>query len=199
MSEKNVVSIANVLIYSEDIFSAQGLTTLIKFYRPSLRISHIASPQEAYAANSNKVRFVVAVATQATNLMSLMNTMQYLRDAKPDLPCLVLSDALDPVLPALMPDVPTLCLNTPIRHIYESISRLLSRKGAASPHYSALPLLTQRQREVLCLLASGASAQDVSAELGISLKTAYVHRRDILMRLNISPNYYRGVFSGRLS
>ncbi|MDN2485651.1 LuxR C-terminal-related transcriptional regulator [Kosakonia sacchari] len=199
MSEKKAISIANVLIYSEDVFSTLGLTTLIKFYRPSLRISHIASPQDAYEANSNKVRFVIAVATQTTNLMSLMNTMQFLREAKPDLPCLLLSDDLDPVLPALMPDIPTLCLNTPIRHIYESISRLLSRKGAASPRYSALPLLTHRQREVLCLLASGASAQDVSTELGISLKTAYVHRRDILMRLNISPSYYRGVFTGRLS
>ncbi|WP_342323939.1 helix-turn-helix transcriptional regulator [Kosakonia sp. BYX6] len=199
MSGKSSVTTANVLIYSEDIFSARGLINLIKLYRPNLRVSHIRSVEEASLAVSGKVRIMVAVATQATNLMSLMQTMQHLRGTCQDLPCLVLCEDLNPVLPALLPDVPTLGLNSPIRQVFETVTGLLSKKGAKQQALSALPLLTQRQREVLCLLASGSSAQEVSSTLGISLKTAYVHRRDILTRLNICPSYYRGVFTGRLS
>lgn len=199
MNLKSSVNTANVLIYSEDHFSAMGLITLIKLYRPNLRVSHIRSVEEASLAVSGKLRVLVAVATQATNLMSLMQTMQCLRETKEELPCLLLSEDLNPVLPALLPDIPTLGLDSPIRTIFESITGLMSKKGAKRQKLVELPLLTQRQREVLCLLASGSSAQEVSSVLGISLKTAYVHRRDILTRLNICPSYYRGVFTARLS
>lgn len=199
MSLKSSVSTANVLIYSEDHFSAMGLITLIKLYRPNLRVSYISSLEEASRATGSKLRILVAVATQATNLMSLMQTTHYLRELKEGLPCLLLCEDFDPVLPALLPDMLRLSLNAPIRTVFESITGLMSKKRAKQQDLSVLPLLTHRQREVLCLLASGSSAQEVSSTLGISLKTAYVHRRDILTRLNIGPNYYRGVFTGRLT
>lgn len=199
MSLKSSVSNANVLIYSEDHFSAMGLITLIKLYRPNLRVSYISSLEEASRATGSKLRILVAVATQATNLMSLMQTTHYLRELKEGLPCLLLCEDFDPVLPALLPDMLRLSLNAPIRTVFESITSLMSKKRAKPQELSVLPLLTHRQREVLCLLASGSSAQEVSSTLGISLKTAYVHRRDILTRLNIGPSYYRGVFTGRLA
>ena len=199
MAVKTTIKTANVLIYSEDNFSSMGLINLIKLYRPNLHVSPIRSVEEASRAVGSKMRILVMVATQATNLLSMVQTMQHLRNMREDLPCLVLCEDLNPVLPALLPDVPALGLNSPIRQVFETITGLLSKKGAKPQKHSAQPLLTHRQREVLCMLASGASTHEVSCALGISLKTAYVHRRDILTRLNIYPSYYRGVFTAPLS
>lgn len=45
--------------------------------------------------------------------------------------------------------------------------------------------LTQRQLEVLKLLASGRAAKEIAYELGLSVKTVDVHRARIMERLNI--------------
>ena len=87
-------------------------------------------------------------------------------------------------------------LNASMTEIFEFLANHLARKNRLPQRRTTTtPLLTLRQREVLRMLACGASAQQVSDSLGISLKTAYVHRRDILMRLNICPTYYRGMFT----
>lgn len=45
--------------------------------------------------------------------------------------------------------------------------------------------LTNRQREVLKLLAMGKSNKEVASELGISVRTAETHRRQIMDRLKV--------------
>ena len=44
-------------------------------------------------------------------------------------------------------------------------------------------LLTTREREVFLALAQGRTPKQVAAELGISVKTAYVHRANVLAKL----------------
>jgi two-component system, NarL family, response regulator NreC len=46
-------------------------------------------------------------------------------------------------------------------------------------------LLTAREREVLCLLASGKSNKDVATELNLSPYTVETHRRNIQEKLNL--------------
>jgi len=51
---------------------------------------------------------------------------------------------------------------------------------------AAFPELTDREREVLSLLAQGLSNQEVAAHMGISLKTARNHVSNILGRLQVA-------------
>ncbi|MGQ0509352.1 MAG: response regulator [Betaproteobacteria bacterium] len=53
---------------------------------------------------------------------------------------------------------------------------------ATAPHAE----LTQRQREILKLIAEGSSAKEIAFQLGISPKTVEAHRAQIMERLQIS-------------
>ena len=46
-------------------------------------------------------------------------------------------------------------------------------------------LLTDRQMEVLRLIAMGSSAQQIADELGVSRRTAEYHRGSIMLRLGV--------------
>ncbi len=54
-------------------------------------------------------------------------------------------------------------------------------RDAASPY----ELLTQRQREVLQLIAEGRSTKQIAQRLGISVKTVETHRSELMERLGI--------------
>lgn len=56
------------------------------------------------------------------------------------------------------------------------------KNGAGISPYD---VLTERQREVLQLIAEGCSTKEVAAKLGISVKTADVHRMQLMGRLDI--------------
>lgn len=47
------------------------------------------------------------------------------------------------------------------------------------------PSLTRREREVLKLLGEGATSKEVASRLGISAKTAQVHRENVKQKLNL--------------
>jgi RNA polymerase sigma factor (sigma-70 family) len=49
----------------------------------------------------------------------------------------------------------------------------------------ALDPLTQRERQVLQLIAEGKTNKEVSQELGMSVKTVDTHRRNLMAKLNI--------------
>jgi PAS domain S-box-containing protein len=58
------------------------------------------------------------------------------------------------------------------------------RKAAAAPTNSHLPL-TEREKQVLVLIADGKSTKEVAAALGISYKTADSHRSKIMEKLDV--------------
>lgn len=62
-----------------------------------------------------------------------------------------------------------------------------SRRNAAETHdfRSRLELLTQREREVIRMVAQGYSNKEVAAEFGISEKTVQVHRGSAYRKLEI--------------
>jgi DNA-binding NarL/FixJ family response regulator len=47
------------------------------------------------------------------------------------------------------------------------------------------PALSARERQVLQLIAEGASTKEIAAHLGVSIKTIDTHRRQIMERLNL--------------
>jgi len=50
---------------------------------------------------------------------------------------------------------------------------------------SAISALTQREREVLKLIADGLSSKEIAAQLGVSLKTIESHRANLMDKLDI--------------
>lgn len=58
----------------------------------------------------------------------------------------------------------------------------LSGSGSANP---AFVVLTDREREVLQLIAEGRSTKDVADDLGVSVKTIETHRHNIMEKLEL--------------
>jgi len=59
------------------------------------------------------------------------------------------------------------------------------RKAVRSSDSSAYSVLTQREREVLQLLAEGMTTKEVAFHLNVSIKTVETHRRNIMDKLDI--------------
>jgi DNA-binding NarL/FixJ family response regulator len=55
----------------------------------------------------------------------------------------------------------------------------------STPSAQALSLLTQREREVLQLIAEGKSTKQIARDLNVSAKTVESHRRQVMAKLNI--------------
>jgi DNA-binding NarL/FixJ family response regulator len=64
------------------------------------------------------------------------------------------------------------------------VSRLMRRKREASP----LDELTEREREVLALIAEGRSNNGIAGELGLSAKTVEAHIRAVFMKLGLDES-----------
>lgn len=73
------------------------------------------------------------------------------------------------------------------------VRRLLSRPRDGGP----LAELTEREREVLGLIAEGHSNQAIAGHLFLSLKTVETHIRQIFMKLGLeeTPDYHRRVLA----
>ena len=64
------------------------------------------------------------------------------------------------------------------------LARLKNPRRAASGGGVSAVKLTRREREVLSLIGEGATSKEIAARLGISPKTAQVHRDNLKQRLN---------------
>lgn len=67
-------------------------------------------------------------------------------------------------------------------------SRLMGYFAAtrASPHAEAFPDLTEREREILAMIARGRSNHEIAEELFISLKTVRNHASNIFSKLQVA-------------
>ncbi len=74
-------------------------------------------------------------------------------------------------------------------YLYPSLAKLLVQdylgEGQTSRKESSLNLLTDREREVLTLLADGLSNSEIGEQLTISPKTVARHRENIMAKLNL--------------
>ena len=59
----------------------------------------------------------------------------------------------------------------------------IARPGDSSP--SGVAMLTDREREVLQLIAEGLSSKEIASMLGVSLKTVDSHRSNLMEKLDI--------------
>jgi two-component system response regulator NreC len=72
------------------------------------------------------------------------------------------------------------------RYVSPSIAPLLlGRLKSPCPASSILDVLTRREREVLRLIGQGATSKEIAERLGISPKTAQVHRENLKQKLDL--------------
>jgi two-component system, NarL family, response regulator NreC len=77
-------------------------------------------------------------------------------------------------------------VNAGKRYLSPSVAPiLLARLQSPSPSQSTIDQLTRREREVLRLIGQGASSKEVAERLGISPKTAQVHRENVKQKLKL--------------
>jgi DNA-binding NarL/FixJ family response regulator len=74
--------------------------------------------------------------------------------------------------------------------------RRLDRQAVSFPEQER-PVLTQREKEVLVLVASGASNKKVAASLSISIHTVKSHMRKILRKLHVSSRHEAALLARR--
>ncbi|MGA2410836.1 MAG: response regulator transcription factor [Candidatus Binataceae bacterium] len=74
------------------------------------------------------------------------------------------------------------------RYLSTSVAPILLSRlkhGQGDSNGAVGPSLTRREREVLRLVGQGASGKEIAQKLGISPKTAQVHRENIRQKLNL--------------
>ena len=77
-------------------------------------------------------------------------------------------------------------INAGKRYLSPSVAPiLLERLQSPNPLRPILDRLTRREREVLRLIGQGATSKEVAHRLGISPKTAQVHRDNLKQKLNL--------------
>ncbi|GAA4401145.1 helix-turn-helix transcriptional regulator [Fodinibacter luteus] len=67
-----------------------------------------------------------------------------------------------------------------------AVGALVSRERLAAPGAALDAVLTEREREVLALVAEGLTNREIGARLFISAKTASVHLSNLMAKLNVS-------------
>ncbi|MBN1180191.1 MAG: response regulator transcription factor [Anaerolineae bacterium] len=75
--------------------------------------------------------------------------------------------------------------------------RRISQSSQIVPGDEDAVVLTQREREVLCLVAEGASDQEIAEMLSISIHTVKTHMRNILSKLHIGRRHEAALFALR--
>lgn len=86
------------------------------------------------------------------------------------------------------------------RYITTSLAEMLAaelgREGEKEPHES----LSEREYQVMCLLARGKSVSDIAGELSLSVKTVSTYRRRLLEKLELqtTADIIRYAFQHRL-
>jgi len=94
---------------------------------------------------------------------------------------LLKTDAADELLSA----VRAVCAGK--RYLSSSIAPIVlaQLRNPARNGESGTPRLTRREREVLKLIGEGSTTKDVARQLGISAKTAQVHRENLRQKLDL--------------
>ena len=70
--------------------------------------------------------------------------------------------------------------------LQRAVAATVSRERLAAPQSAVDAVLTEREREVLALVAEGLTNREIGSRLFISAKTASVHLSNLMAKLNVS-------------
>jgi DNA-binding CsgD family transcriptional regulator len=82
-------------------------------------------------------------------------------------------------------------------HLDPAVARQLTASLRRGPSASPKDLLTEREREILALVAQGKANKEIAAELVISERTARTHVSNILSKLNLNSRTQAALWAVR--
>lgn len=77
----------------------------------------------------------------------------------------------------------------PLQHVTPKVNRLLDENTFSRNHQQLFESLTEREKEVLTLLARSHSAAEIADMLVISVHTVETHRKNLRKKLGITTGY----------
>jgi two-component system response regulator NreC len=197
------MSKVRVMIVDDHALVREGITALLKFYEDVVVVGEASDGKEAITKAQELKPEVILMDIAMPGLGGLEATIEIKR-RNPDVKVLVLSqyDDKEYVSRFLKADVSGYILKravggeliTAIRavargehYLHSSIaSKVINGYIGKTPEVSdPYEVLTDREKQVLKLLAEGGSHKEIAAVLGISVKTAVVHHTNICEKLDI--------------
>ena len=190
------VSRGVVLADDHDLVRAgiQGLIELL----PDVEVIAQAGSGEELLALLERVKPHLVITDIHMPGMDGVEAVAKIRSRHPDLPILVLSmfDSAEMVQRAVASGANGyLMKNAAPQELQHAVSVVLSTGSYFSAHVARLLMhrvdasaddgLTDRQKEVLALLASGLASKEIAFQLKLSPKTVDVHRARIMERLDV--------------
>jgi DNA-binding CsgD family transcriptional regulator len=83
----------------------------------------------------------------------------------------------------------------PLQNVNNKVERLLEEKKFLRDNYLLFATLTEREKEVLKLLALSQSAAEIGTSLSISTLTVETHRKNLRKKLGVTTAYELGRFA----
>ena len=124
--------------------------------------------------------------------MTGLELIEWLRSRKIEMPIIVLSSHGD--IPAVVqsmklgaaeflekPPVPALLIEA-VRRLLQSDAQRIAARAKIQEIYDDFARLTEREKELVELLANGLSSKQIAASIGISIKTVENHRSHVLAK-----------------
>ena len=203
-----------VLIADDHAVVRQGLKTFLELQEDIEVVEDVADGEAAVAAVEREAPDVVLMDLVMPGVDGV-EAIRRIREGRPQARVLVLSSFLDDerLFPAvragaagyLLKDVEPRELVKAIRTVHggEALlhpavaARLMDEFAAAPPQEPSADSLTEREREVLTLIARGLPNKLIARDLSISEKTVKAHVSSILGKLGVSDRTQAALFAVR--
>jgi DNA-binding NarL/FixJ family response regulator len=192
-----------VLIVDDHALMREGITALLKFYEDVEVVGEASDGREAITRAEELVPDVILMDIAMPGLGGLEATLE-IKKRSPDIKVLVLSqyDDKEYVSRFLKANVSGYILKRAVggelitairavakgeRYLHSAIASkvidgFIGKTAEVSDPYE---LLTDREKQVLKLLAEGNTHKEIASMLGISVKTAVVHHTNICEKLGL--------------
>ena len=147
---------------------------------PQVIVMDLGMPGTGGLAATHRMR--KASPTSRVLILSAYDDEEYVLEALTEAGAagyLVKTDAPEELLNAVR------VINSGKQYLSPSVAPILLSRVKAQNARSDRTTLTQREREVLRLIGEGATSKDIAQKLGISPKTAQVHRENLKGKLNL--------------
>jgi NarL family two-component system response regulator LiaR len=206
--------VIRVLIADDHAVVRQGLRTFLELQEEIEVVGEAADGEEAAAAAA-RLQPDVTLMDLVMPRLDGIEAITRIRDLSPQTRVIVLTSFVDEdrMIPAvragaagyLLKDVQPQELVRAIRTVHDGeallhptvVARLMEEVARDRPAAIPAPGLTDREREVLVLIASGHANKRIALDLGVSEKTVKTHVGNIFGKLGVSDRTQAALYAVR--
>jgi len=178
---RRLLSVNRAIRILDEASNGQDLVDIVEYHKPDVVISDILMPKLNGIEALKKIRekkldCLVIMLTAYEDSFHLENALAAGADGylSKDIKSKELVDAVFNVISGE-------------RVFSKSVLRLLQRKSVSSAELDPEPVvITKREQEILDLVASGKTSQEIADNLFISVRTVESHRYNLMQKLDVS-------------